>query len=126
MLVTLYLSNGQEKRKKKAKTCISEYSLSHTSSQNLHHTYLYSKNAIPSIVYVPCLCIQNHNFLLCNSMLMGKYQSTVEFIYVSCMFDIFLVGDKLNHAVMEQDFQHCTIFKLLLYTLGYSCLSDVK
>jgi hypothetical protein len=30
----------------------------------------------------------------------------VEFIYVSCMFDIILVAVNLNHAVMEQDFQH--------------------
>jgi hypothetical protein len=29
----------------------------------------------------------------------------VEFIYVSCMFVILLIGVKLNHAVMEQDFQ---------------------
>jgi hypothetical protein len=50
----------------------------------------------------------------------------VEFIYVSYTFESLLVGVKLNHAVMEQDFQHCTIFKLLSYTLGYACLSDVK
>jgi hypothetical protein len=29
----------------------------------------------------------------------------VELIYVSCMFIILLVGVKLNHAIMEQDFQ---------------------
>jgi hypothetical protein len=29
----------------------------------------------------------------------------VEFIYVSYMFVILLVGVKLNHAFMEQDFQ---------------------
>jgi hypothetical protein len=29
----------------------------------------------------------------------------VEFIYVSCMFVILLVRVKLNHVVMEQDFQ---------------------
>jgi hypothetical protein len=30
----------------------------------------------------------------------------VGFIYVSCMFDSLLVRDKLNHDVMEQDFQY--------------------
>jgi hypothetical protein len=29
----------------------------------------------------------------------------MEFIYVSCMLVILLAGVKLNHAVMEQDFQ---------------------
>jgi hypothetical protein len=29
----------------------------------------------------------------------------MEFIYVSCMFVILLVGVKLNHDVMEQEFQ---------------------
>jgi hypothetical protein len=29
----------------------------------------------------------------------------VEFIYVNCMFVILLFGVKLNHVVMEQDFQ---------------------
>jgi hypothetical protein len=38
---------------------------SHTSPQNLHHIYLYRKNAITSIVYVPCLCIQNHTSFYC-------------------------------------------------------------
>jgi hypothetical protein len=28
----------------------------------------------------------------------------VKFIYVSCMFVTLLVGVKLNHAIMEQDF----------------------
>jgi hypothetical protein len=51
----------KEKKKKKAsKRLVYPNTLSHTSPQNLHHTYLHSKNAIPSIVYVPCLCIQNH------------------------------------------------------------------
>jgi hypothetical protein len=50
----------------------------------------------------------------------------VEFIYVSCMFNSLLVGVKLNNVVMEPDFQHCTIFKLLSYTLGYAFLSNVK
>jgi hypothetical protein len=45
---------------------------------------------------------------------------------VSCMFYSLLVGVKLNHAVMEQYFQHCTTFKLLSYTLGYAFLSDEK
>jgi hypothetical protein len=57
---------------------------------------------------------------------MGKWQSTVEFIYVSYMFDSLLVGVKLSHVVMEQDFQHCTIIKLLSCTLGYAYLFDVK
>jgi hypothetical protein len=43
----------------------------------------------------------------------------VEFIYVSCMFDSLLVGVKLNYDVMEQDFQHCTIFKLLSHLVLY-------
>jgi hypothetical protein len=42
----------------------------------------------------------------------------VEFIYVSYMFDSLLVRVKLNHDVMEQDFQHCTIFKLNYIHLG--------
>jgi hypothetical protein len=29
----------------------------------------------------------------------------LEFIYVSCKFVILLVGVRLNHDVMEQDFQ---------------------
>jgi hypothetical protein len=29
----------------------------------------------------------------------------VEFIYISCIFDILLVGVKLNNFVMEHDFQ---------------------
>jgi hypothetical protein len=66
MLVTLYLSNGQEKKRKEkeGKRLVYLNTLSHTSPQNLHHTYLHSKNAIPSIVYVPCLCIQNHTFIV--------------------------------------------------------------
>jgi hypothetical protein len=55
MLVTLYLSNGQQKekeRKTQAKDLLYPNTLSHTFPQNIHHTYLYSKNAIPSIVYV--------------------------------------------------------------------------
>jgi hypothetical protein len=51
----------EKKRKEKAsKRLVKPNTLSHTYLQNLHHTYLYRKNAIPSIVYVPCLCIQNH------------------------------------------------------------------
>jgi hypothetical protein len=73
MLVILYLSNGQEKKikEKASKRLVYPNTLSHTSPQNFHHTYLHSKKAIPSIVYVPCLCIQNH-ILLCNLKLMGK------------------------------------------------------
>jgi hypothetical protein len=48
-----------------------------------------------------------------------------KFIYVRYMFDSLLVGVKLNHVVTEQDFQHCTIIKLLSCTLGYACLFDV-
>jgi hypothetical protein len=64
MLVTLYLSNGQEKKRKEkaSKRLVYPNTLSHTSPQNLHHTYLHSKNAIPSIVYVSCIFIQNHTY----------------------------------------------------------------
>jgi hypothetical protein len=48
----------------------------------------------------------------------------VEFIYVSCMFNILLVEVKLNHVVMEQDFQR--FIKLLSYTLGFAYLFGVK
>jgi hypothetical protein len=77
MLVTLDLSNGQEKKRKKkkaSKRLVYPNTLSHTYPQNLHHTYLYKKTDILSIVYVPCICIQkNHTyFLLCNSKLMEK------------------------------------------------------
>jgi hypothetical protein len=50
----------------------------------------------------------------------------VEFLYVSYIFDSLLVGFKLNHAVMEQDFQRCTITKFLSCTLGYAYLFDVE
>jgi hypothetical protein len=40
--------------------------------------------------------------------------------------DNLLVGVKLKHDVMEQDFQHCTIIKLLSCTFGYAYLSHVK
>jgi hypothetical protein len=58
---------SQEKKKKEntSKNLLYPNTLSHTSPQNLHYTYLCSKNAIPSIVYVPCLCIQNHNYFYC-------------------------------------------------------------
>jgi hypothetical protein len=50
MLVTLYLSNGQEKKRKEKKRkekasrrLVYPNTLSHTSPQNTHHTYLHSK-----------------------------------------------------------------------------------
>jgi hypothetical protein len=54
MLVTLYLSNSQEKKKKEKHKQRLGYSniLSHTSPQNLNHTYINRKIAIPSIVKV--------------------------------------------------------------------------
>jgi hypothetical protein len=66
-----------------------------------------------------------------NQVVDGHEHPTSTFIirigdYVSCMFNNLLGGVKLNHVAMEQDFQYCTIFKLLSYTLGYACLSDVK
>jgi hypothetical protein len=57
---------------------------------------------------------------------MGKLRSVVEFIYVSYMFNNLLVGVKLNHVVMEQYIQNCTIFKFLSCTLGYAYLFNVK
>jgi hypothetical protein len=56
----------KEKRKKiKSKQrLVYLKTLSHTSPQNLHHTYLHSKNAIPTIVYVPCIYIQNILFIV--------------------------------------------------------------
>jgi hypothetical protein len=45
-------------------------------------------------------------------------------IYVSYKFDKLLVGVKSNHAIMEEDFQHCTIIKLLSCTFGMP--TDVK
>jgi hypothetical protein len=65
MLVNLYLSNGQEKKEKTSKILVCPNTLGHTSLQNLHHTYLHSKNAIPGIVYVPYICIQNHTSFYC-------------------------------------------------------------
>jgi hypothetical protein len=79
--------------------------LSHTSLQNLQHTYLHSKNAIPSIVYVPCLCIQNHVPFYCairSSWKVAVYGG----VHLCKLYVCFLlVGVKLNHVVMEQDFQ---------------------
>jgi hypothetical protein len=45
MLVTLYLSNGQEKKgkEKASERLVYPNTLSHTSPQNPHHTYLHSK-----------------------------------------------------------------------------------
>jgi hypothetical protein len=48
------------KKRKSKQRLVYPNTLRHTSPQNLHHTYLHSKNDIPSIVYVPCLYIQNH------------------------------------------------------------------
>jgi hypothetical protein len=45
-------------------------------------------------------------------------------IYVSYMFDKLLVGFKSNHAIMEQDFQNCTIlsrFHVPLVMNSYRC-----
>jgi hypothetical protein len=42
-------------------------------------------------------------------------------IYVSFIFDKLLVRVKSNHVVIEQDFQHCTIIKLLSCIFGYAC-----
>jgi hypothetical protein len=100
------MKRKERKRKQASKRLVYLNTLSHTSPQNHHHTYLHSKNAIPTIVYVSYLCTHKHTSFLCNSKLMGKWQSLVEFIYVSCMFTILLVGVKSNHAIMEQDFQH--------------------
>jgi hypothetical protein len=43
----------KEKEKQASKRLVYPNILSHTSPQNLHHTYLHRKNAIQSIVYVP-------------------------------------------------------------------------
>jgi hypothetical protein len=46
----------------------------------------------------------------------------VEFIYVSCMFIILLVGVKLNHVVMEQDFQlNYVVFIHLWLFISFRC-----
>jgi hypothetical protein len=41
----------------------------------------------------------------------------MKFIYVIYMFDSLLVGVNSNHAVMEQDFQHFTIIKVVVIYL---------
>jgi hypothetical protein len=49
----LYLSNGQKKRKKNTRNdLLYPNTLSHTSPQNLNHTYIYSK----MILKVYCMC----------------------------------------------------------------------
>jgi hypothetical protein len=60
----LYLFNGQEKKRKSKQRLAYPNTLSHTSPQNLHHTYLYSKKSISSIVYVPFIYIQNFLFIV--------------------------------------------------------------
>jgi hypothetical protein len=64
---------AKKRKEKESKRLVYPNIFSHTSPQNLQYTYLHSKNNVPSIVYVPCLCIRNHiPFLLCNPKLMGK------------------------------------------------------
>jgi hypothetical protein len=94
-----------KKEKEASKRLVYLNTLSHTSPENLHHSYLFSRNSILSIVYVPCLCIQIILLFIVQFEAHGKVESMVVFIYISCMFEILLVGVKLNHAVMEQDFQ---------------------
>jgi hypothetical protein len=56
----------EKKRKEKAsKRLVYPNTLSHTSPQNLHHTYLHRKNSIPSTVYVSFICLQNHTSFYC-------------------------------------------------------------
>jgi hypothetical protein len=55
----------ERKRKKASKGLVYPNTLSRTYPQIIHHTYLHSRNAIPSIVYVPCLCTQNHTSFYC-------------------------------------------------------------
>jgi hypothetical protein len=46
----------------------------------------------------------------------------VEFIYVSCMFVILLVGIKLNHAIMEQPNKTFNVNEVVVIHLGL-CIS---
>jgi hypothetical protein len=92
-------------RKKASKRLVYPNTLSHTSSQNLHHTYLHRKNAIPSIVYVPCICIQNHTYFIVQFEAHGKVAVYGGVHLCKLYVCHLLVGVKLNHAVMEQDFQ---------------------
>jgi hypothetical protein len=48
----------RKERKKTSKDLLYPNTLSHTSPQNLHHTYIYRKNAIPSIIYVPYFALK--------------------------------------------------------------------
>jgi hypothetical protein len=65
--MTLYLSNGQEKKTKekhKQGLVVSKNHEPYFSTKS--PTYLtILQNAISSIVYVPCLCIQNHTSFYC-------------------------------------------------------------
>jgi hypothetical protein len=61
---TFPMAKKRKERENASKRLVYPNTLSHT-SQNPHHTYLHSKNAIPSIVYVPCLYIQNHTPFYC-------------------------------------------------------------
>jgi hypothetical protein len=74
ILVTLYLSNGQEKKKKEKhkQGLVYPNTLSHIYPQNLHHTYLCSKNAIPSSICAMSLHSKSYFFLLCNLKVMGN------------------------------------------------------
>jgi hypothetical protein len=54
------MAKKMKEKEKARKRRICPNTLSHTSPKNIHRTYLHRKNAIPSIVYVPCVCIQNH------------------------------------------------------------------
>jgi hypothetical protein len=64
MLVFFIPFQWPRKKRKSKQRVVYPKTLSHTSPQNLHHTYLHSKNAIPSIVYVPRLYIQNIFFIV--------------------------------------------------------------
>jgi hypothetical protein len=74
MLATLYLSNGQENKKKEKtnKEWLFPNTLSHTSPQNHPHTYVYSKMLSKYSICVMPLHSKLYLFLLCNSKLMGK------------------------------------------------------
>jgi hypothetical protein len=58
------MAKKRKGKKNTSKDFLYPNTLSHTSPQNLHHTLPIYKIFIPSIVYVPCLCIQNNTYFI--------------------------------------------------------------
>jgi hypothetical protein len=110
------LAKKRKRKKNTSKDLLYPKTLSQTSPQNLHHTYLYRKLLFQ--VYYMCHAFAFKFILIFIVQFKAHGKSSKvygDYHYVRHMFDKLLVAVKSNHAVMEQDFQHCTILVVVMF-----------